>query len=71
VLPWLVLTPHAFSLFSPSLNERIRSKVSGLKGVPPGVAAWVMARLELREAAAESDRVRLGLGSANRFKTRT
>lgn len=45
VLPIFVLTPHAFS---PSLNERIRSMVSGLKGVPPGVAAWVMARLELR-----------------------
>jgi hypothetical protein len=68
VLPWLVLTSHAFS---PSLKERIRSNVSGLKGVPPGVAAWVKARLELWEAAAESDRVRLGLGSANRFKTRT
>ena len=67
VLPIFVLTPRAFS---PSLHERKRSKVSSLKGVPPGVAAWVMARLELRETTAESDRVQPDLGSANRFKTR-
>jgi hypothetical protein len=47
------------------------TSLSPVGGVPPGVAVWVMTRLKLRETTAEPDRIRLGLGCANRFKTRT
>jgi hypothetical protein len=36
--------------------------------VPAGVASWVIARLKLREAAAEADRCYLSHGSPNPIK---